>query len=146
LTIFRLHNKDKTMDDFVLNIIKGRSVEPPSQVEKAFCMSFSSAMNIEWYIIKDAIYEAIFYNENHEHIARFDESGELIDYRVNLVLSELPEKLIKTFKNKGEIMNVVAIYRENEIKKYEVIIRDELLKRQLVLIDATYKTLKETDL
>lgn len=132
------------MDDFVLNIIKGRSVEPPSHVEKAFCMFFSSAVNIEWYVVRDSVYEAIFYLDNIEHIAHFDESGDLVDYRVNLSLSELPEKLIKIFKSKGEIMNVVAIYRDQSIRKYEVIMRDETLKRHLVLVDTAFKILKET--
>lgn len=134
------------MDDFVVNIVKGRSVEPPSQVEKAFCMFFSSAVNIEWYMVKDTVYEAIFYHENLEHIARFDELGELLDFRVNLVISELPEKLNKLFKSKGEIMNVVAIYRDDEIRKYEVIMRDETLKRHLCLVDSSFKILKETEL
>jgi hypothetical protein len=134
------------MDDFVVNIMKGRSVEPPSQVEKSFCEYFSSALNIEWYLVKESVFEAIFYLESLEHIARFDDSGFLLDYRVNLVISDLPEKLVKTFKNKGEIMNVVAIYKDHEIKKYEVIMRDESLKRHLVLIDSNYKTLKETEL
>jgi hypothetical protein len=134
------------MDDFVMKIMKGRSVEPPSSVEKSFCMFFSSAVNIEWYVVRETKYEAIFYLENIEHIAHFDEKGELIDYRVNLVISELPEKLIKSFKNRGEIMNVVAIYKEQQIRKYEVIVRDESLKRTLVLIDKDFKILKETEL
>ncbi|MBN2485747.1 MAG: hypothetical protein JXB34_07210 [Bacteroidales bacterium] len=134
------------MDDFILNIIKGRSVEPTSQVEKAFCNYFSSAVNIEWFIVKESIYEAIFYLDNLEHIAHFNETGNLIDYRVNLSLSDIPENLTGIFKDKGEIMNVVARFKEQAISKYEVIMRDSQLTRHLFLIDANFKIIKETQL
>ena len=131
-------------DEFVKRIITGRSTTPPAHIEQAFCSLFETASNIDWYDVNDCSFEAIFYVDNREHIARFDYSGTLLSTKINLDISELPQKLVKLFESEREIMNAVGIYKEGVLRKYEVISRDKDLHRYLAMVGSDFKIVKET--
>lgn len=109
------------------NIFKSQSKLIPGDVKKQLGKLFPTAKNIDWEVKKD-IYEAIFYLNDIEHIAKFSRKGELIEYKKNLWPDELPEAIKNAGVSFGEIMNGIIIYRGDEVL-YEVIIRNEKLDR-----------------
>jgi hypothetical protein len=108
-------------------IFKSQSKAIPGVVKKQLENCFHNAKNIEWEVKKD-IYEAIFYLNDIEHIAKFSKKGELTEYKKNLWPDELPDAIKNAGVNFGEIMNGIIIHRGEEIL-YEVIIRNEKLDR-----------------
>ncbi len=121
------------MERLFNNLITGNTVSPPDHVIETVYNEFENPINIEWYV-KNDIYEAIFYENNQEHIARINSKGILVDYRINLPLDSLPGK-IKTFVElKGEIMNVVSINDKINIS-YEIIVRDSKLNRYMIIVN-----------
>lgn len=129
------------MENFFENFISGNSITPPGNIIKVLHEQFKNPVNIEWYIRKE-IYEAVFYKNDIEYIARIDNNGKIIDYRINLPLTALPLTVKTSVQAKGEIMNVVSINYGNEIN-YEVIVRDRQLTRYVLLIDSGGKVLEE---
>jgi hypothetical protein len=55
----------------------------------AFNSRFPGAFNIDWDIRQDG-FEAIFYIEDAEHIARLSMEGAVVEYKKNLWPNELP--------------------------------------------------------
>lgn len=133
-------------EEFIKKIITGRSTTPPAQIEKAFCTLFETAANIDWYEVNGDAFEAVFYIDSKEHIARFDLSGNLLSTKINQDVQELPKRLVTLFVNQREIMNVVGIYKEGELRKYEVISRDRDLNRYLAMVSCDFKLIKESQL
>jgi hypothetical protein len=123
-----------------LNIFKSQKKSIPDTVKSLFAEKFPEAKNIEWEK-KVAVYEAIFYLNDIEHIARFSENGLLVEYRKNLWPDELPENIKTTGSTFGETMNGIIIYRGEEIL-YELIIRNEKLDRYEYLFDKNGEVLK----
>jgi hypothetical protein len=123
-----------------LNIFKSQKKSIPDAVKSLFAEKFPDAKNIEWEKKKSA-YEAIFYLNDIEHIARFSEDGLLVEYRKNLWPDELPENIKTAGATFGETMNGIIIYRGEEIL-YELIIRDEKLDRYEYLFDKNGEVLK----
>lgn len=109
------------------NIFKSQSRTIPAEVIKQIDVYFSNAKNIDWEI-KGEIYEAIFYLSDVEHIAKISKKGVLIEYKKNLWLEELPEKVNIACSYFGEIMNVIVIHRGDEVF-YEMIVRNDKLDR-----------------
>lgn len=110
-----------------LNIFKSPSKKIPAELIEKLKNSFQNAKNIEWEI-KGEIYEAIFYLNDVEHIAKFSKNAVLLEYKKNLWLEELPETVKIGGSSFGEIMNAIAIYAGNDIF-YELIVRNEKLDR-----------------
>ncbi len=123
-----------------INIFKSQKKSIPDSVKSFFTEKFPEAKNTEWEK-KKKVYEAIFYLNDIEHIARFSEDGSLVEYRKNLWPDELPENIKTTGTSFGEIMNGIIIYREEEIL-YEVIIRNAKLDRYEYLFDKNGGILK----
>jgi len=121
------------MEKLFKNLITGNTVNPPEHIIETIYNEFENPINIEWYI-KNDIYEAIFYENNTEHIARINSNGILLDYRINLPLDFLPGKIKTSVELKGEIMNVVSIY-DTKVVSYEIIIRDPKLNRYLIFVN-----------
>jgi hypothetical protein len=115
------------------NIFKSHSKQIPGAVKKQLENSFRGAKNIDWEIKKD-IFEAIFYLNDVEHIAKFANEGTLLEYKKNLWFNELPEPVKKAGDTFGEIMNGIVINRDN-VLFYELIIRDSKLDRYVYLFD-----------
>ena len=120
------------MNNFLKKIIEGNGIIPPEVCQKSFDCNFNNAINTEWYK-KEEYFEAVFYKENSEYIAIFDESGDLLQYKQFLPNEFLPETIKKMLEIKGEIMNVVLRNKRNTIE-YEVIIRDPDLNRFLLIL------------
>jgi hypothetical protein len=129
------------MEQLFNKLFAGNAVNPPEHVKLTIFKRFKHPVNIDWYL-KNDIYEAIFYENNREHIARINEHGTLLDYKINLPLNALPEGIKKIAESKGEIMNVVSINHNNNIG-YEIIIRDAELKRYIIKINSGSKITEE---
>jgi hypothetical protein len=114
-------------------IFQSQSKQIPGKVKKQLEKSFPGAKNIDWEI-KNDIFEAIFYLNDVEHIAKFTNQGTLLEYKKNLWLTELPEEINKSGGIFGEIMNGIVVNR-NDVLFYELIIRDTKLDRYVYLFD-----------
>lgn len=122
------------MDDLIKNIFSGSGVKAPGAVEQALFSRFGNeVLSVEWSQRED-YFEAVFYYEQLEHIARFLSTGYLLEYRVNLSPESLPSKQKENISTLGEVMNVVEIHRSSDLL-YEVIVRDSDLVRSEVIID-----------
>ena len=109
------------------NLFKGQSKKIPAEVINQLDYCFPNAKNIDWEM-KNEAYEAIFYLDDVEHIAKISKKGELIEYKKNLWLDELPEKVSNAGNSFGEIMNAIIIYKNEEVF-YELIVRNKKLDR-----------------
>lgn len=108
-------------------IFRNNSNKIPELVTRQLLSNFPEAKNIDWEN-KDNCFEAVFYLNDIEHIARFSKTGEMLEYKKNLWPSELPENIKMECHCSGEIMNAILITKKSE-QNYEVIIRDEKLDR-----------------
>lgn len=97
---------------------------PPLAVEKSFTTLFKEATSIEWHKIESHAYEVIFYEQEKEHIARFNKEGVLIDHRININSEELPECVRQAATSRGEIMSAIATYHLLTLTEYEIIFRN----------------------
>lgn len=114
-------------------IFQSQSKQIPGVVKKQLEKSFPGAKNIDWEI-KNEIFEAIFYLNDIEHIAKILKDGNLLEFKKNLWLTELPEQINNSGGKFGEIMNGIVINRDN-VLFYELIIRDTKLDRYVYLFD-----------
>lgn len=129
------------MKDFVKKVVGGNGITPPDNCLDAFNQYFEGAINTDWFDRKTC-FEVIFYKDSIEHIAIFDKTGRLLEYKLYLPVNFLPEALKTNLESRGEIMNAVLRNKQNCIE-YEVIIRDKEMKRHLILLSDLGKTLDE---
>ena len=120
------------MKDFIKKVIEGNRISPSEVCGQSFNDNFADAINVEW-LSKEGNYEAIFYKNSLEYIALFSLLGVLLEYRQNLPPEYLPEPIKKLALSRGEIMNAVLKNKGNMLE-YELIVRDKLLKRHLIVI------------
>jgi len=121
------------MKNILSKIFKFTSVTLPAPVKIAFAAKFGESLNVEW-LQTDDFYEAIFYLEEIEHIARFDSTGKILNLKKNLSIHSIPEHIKEKAAKHGELMNVIEIC-EDEIVGYELIVRDESLIRFSLLLN-----------
>jgi|GEM_PF-1351041 len=133
ITSCRLYGKQLDMEKIFISLTEQDSVIPPEEVEESMLKDFPDAVNIEWFY-ENGAYETIFYLNNKEHIAKFDRSAKLIDYRINLPLSELPALIRKAVDPGKEIMNLVEIHVDEAVF-YELILRNKDLVRFVALFN-----------
>ncbi len=119
--------------NFFESLIAGNQINPPDSVTKNLMLRFTNAINIEWYK-KGQYFEAIFYSQQIEHIARFNSDGEMVEYKINIPESQIPPVIVSQMNAIGEIMSTVLINRPSEIN-YEIIVRNKVLQRLVVLVD-----------
>jgi hypothetical protein len=109
---------------------------PPKKVRENLLKKFPQARSIEWVRNSDN-YEAVFYDDNLEKIARFSKDGTLREYRINIrpeaLESFLPENILRLASSEGEIMNCISVHN-NDSLLYEFIVRDKSLVRYLLVI------------
>lgn len=114
-------------------IFRSYSKSIPEKVKNQLGLNFLNAKNIDWEV-KGNEYEAVFYLDEIEHIAQFSDKGDLIEYKKNLWLDELPVIVKNSGSTYGEIMNGIVITRNTNLF-YELIIRDSQLDRYVYLFD-----------
>ena len=121
------------MNNILSKIFHFSNVTLPPEVTKSFSEKFGESLNVEW-LQADDFYEAIFYHDDVEHIARFDSTGKILNLKKNLSIHSLPPHILDKAAKHGELMNAIEIY-EDEIVGYELIIRDETLIRFSLLLN-----------
>ena len=126
----------------ILNSSKG--INLPQTVTDAFNNQFNNPINTEW-VKTEGYYEALFYKNEQEHIARFKPDGKLISLKINLPLDMAPELIRNAAKEQGELMNAIAIQDDNNLK-YELIIRDDNLTRYFLLLNSAGEVLEKAKL
>jgi hypothetical protein len=114
-------------------ILKGQRIRIPVAVLDCFRNNFAGAKNIEWSRYK-GLFEVIFYHGGKEKIARFDQEGILLEYRINLQLETIDPEIKGKAAAEGEIMNCIE-FHSVDIIRYEFIVRDKKLVRYLLLTD-----------
>jgi hypothetical protein len=124
--------------DIFYKILHAGRFSPPKKVRENLLKHFPRAKSTEWVRNSDN-YEAIFYDDNFEKIARFSKDGTLKEYRINIrpeaLGSFLPEDILKAAAVEGEIMNCISVHN-NDSLLYEFIIRDKSLVRYLLVINS----------
>jgi hypothetical protein len=115
------------MTKYLKKMMEGNNIRPPGLCLESFHSSFRNAINAEW-SQSEGGYESVFYEDGLEHIARFDASGLLLEYKMFLPENLLPEKIREQLVGRGEVMHAVLINKGNLIE-YDVIIRDPDFQR-----------------
>ena len=132
------------MNIFFKNILNDKSSNPPDEVKNHFFSFFSNPFNIDWLIDEDS-YEAVFYEDDFEKIAKYDNEGNFINVKTNIAANQLPETIYSIAISFGEIMNAIII--SNSIETfYEIIYRDKDLVRFEMLLDQNGKVLSKQKL
>lgn len=121
------------MKNILSKIFKFNNIALPLSVKESFSDKYGESLNVEW-LQTDDFYEAIFYLDEIEHIARFDVLGKIINQKKNLPIQSTPIHIKKKATEHGELMNVIEIC-EDEIVGYELIVRDESLIRFSLLLN-----------
>jgi hypothetical protein len=116
----------------------------PETIQNELHRNFPNAINVEWEPKKN-FYEAVFYLDDVEHIAHLSEPGKLTEFKKNLWPAELPEAIAAESRQYGEIMNSIAIFRQED-RFFEVIIRDKQFRRKLLLFDESANLLNSEKL
>jgi len=106
----------------------------PQSVTDAFNYQFDSPLNTEWHKT-DEFFEAVFYKDELEHIAKYKANGKPVSLKINLPLESIPVKIYEAAKPYGEVMNAIKINCK-EIINYEFIVRDQNLTRYSLLLNA----------
>ena len=117
----------------ILNFLNKNKNYIPEQLQMLLLEHFPGAMNIEWLQAGDLL-EAVFYVDSSEHIAKFDLSGHLKNYKVNLLKEAVPDLIKSAAISYGEIMSVIGIVTDRE-HTFEVIMRRADQSRQILLFD-----------
>jgi hypothetical protein len=121
------------MKNILSKIFKFTNIALPPPVKESFSIKYGESLNVEW-LQTDDFYEAIFYLDEIEHIARFDTTGKIINQKKNLSIQSTPKHIKNKAFEHGELMNVIEIC-EDEIVGYELIVRDEALIRFSLLLN-----------
>ena len=127
------------MDDFFKTLLLG-NVDNPEQVYTDKLLTVCpEAMAIEWFN-SGSIHEAIFTERGQEKIARFTNKAGFIDLKTNLNIAEVPAHVRIKVERHGEIMSSILI-QELQNYHYEFVMRDKLMRREIIFTDAYGGTL-----
>lgn len=116
------------------NIFTSQSHSVPEKVKKHLYHFFPGAVNVEWGKNGED-YEAIFYMDEMEHIVKITAKDGVCQIKKNLKFADLMKKIRDMAATYGEVMNVISIFSDRKIT-YEIIVRDENLKRSMVLLNS----------
>jgi len=133
------------MDDLIKKIFSGDGPEPPEPVVRSLNEQFGDdLLNLEW-SSNHGLFEALFYFEMKEHLARFLKSGEMLEYRVNLPREDWPGFLTAITGERGEIMNVLEVHTPEQ-QFFDIIVRDNKLLRSEISMDSEGRIVSERTL
>jgi hypothetical protein len=121
------------MNSIFDQIVPKNTFTPPQVVLQALEKIFGKMLNVEW-SEEDGFYEAVFYHNDIEFIARFDNSGELQVSKSNLPLHMVTPPIASQAVEVGELMNLIEIIQQGKIF-YEIIARDKYLDRYYLLLE-----------
>lgn len=131
-------------NSFFSKIFRKPAFLPPENVQKTFKELFPDVINIEWTLV-NSNYEVIFYKDQVECIAIFNNEAFLLIHKMFLSEDYLPQTIKNRIITKGEIMNVVMINQGNLIT-YEIIYRDLDLNRFMIKFDILGNIIDEQSL
>lgn len=132
------------MNIFFKNILSDKSTNPPEEIKNHFFSFFVNPFNIDWHS-EDDFYEAVFYENDLEKIAKYDTQGNFIHVKTNISANLLPQKVLSVAQSFGEIMNVILVSNNSE-SIYEIIFRDKNLVRYELMIDSEGKVISNQKL
>jgi hypothetical protein len=121
------------MNSIFDQIVPKNTFSPPKVVVQSLERIFGKMLNVEW-AEEDGFYEAVFYHNDIEFIARFDISGELQVSKSNLPLHLVTPPIAMRALEVGELMNLIEINQQGKIF-YEIIARDKYLDRYYLLLE-----------
>jgi len=124
--------KCKAVKDILGNLFRLNSKRPPVSVHTQFKTFYPAAINEDWSREED-LWEVVFHDGEVEKIARFSNSGNLEELRVNRSVRDLPVEIYNHVNQLGEIMNVIFIQKGDQVN-WEIIYRDSELNRFLILV------------
>lgn len=131
--------------NFFLKILSGsKGTNIPQPVKEAFIKQFDNPLNTEW-SKAGKHYEAVFYKDELEHIARYKTDGELLSLKINMQLDTVPGLILNTVSEHEELMNAIAIHEKGKIL-YELIVRDEELIRYFLLVSSSGEVIEKEKL
>jgi len=120
--------------DFIRKIFSTASGLPPRKVNESFLKHFSGAKSAEW-SWQDDRFEVVFFEDDVEKTAQFDQQGELLEYTINIDHDAVPAVILASFSDEYEIMNCIAVYSAGPLR-YELILRDKDLTRFQVWVNS----------
>ena len=120
--------------DFLTKIFKRAETRTPKLVKNSLLKHFPEAKNVEWGRYSD-LFEAMFYDEDVEKIARFDQNGKLVECRINASFTDIPSFVKSNIEHDYEIMSCIVVYASDSMN-YELIVRNSELIRYSLLMDS----------
>ncbi|MCB0806405.1 MAG: hypothetical protein KDC05_11450 [Bacteroidales bacterium] len=126
------------------NLFTSEYSDIPPVVEKKFKSLFKQAESIDWMYVGNE-YEALFYENKLEKIARFNPEGTLVEIRINHAVSDFPQSAVVQYIREGTVMNYIEIIKDNK-KLHELIVKNESMNRFLVLFDENFEVIKQSSL
>ena len=127
-------------NNFFRFLFQEKNNVPSKVVLTVFRNTFPEAKNPEW-VQKNDHSEVIFYENDIEKIAEFDNASNLISLKTNINPTTFKGELRKVAEKYGEIMNTIMIEKNKEVQ-YEIIVRDKELTRYELIIDEKGNELK----
>lgn len=119
--------------DFFSKIYRDSKTGPSRKIREGLSKRFPDARSVEWNN-QNGVFEAIFYDQDLEKIARFDPDGKLIECRINLSPEDIPATVKASIDRDLEIMNCIVADNNASIF-YELIVRNQSLARFLIIVD-----------
>jgi hypothetical protein len=105
----------------------------PTVVKDKLNEKFPNAINIDWEK-KEELFEAVFYVNDIEHIAVLNAHGNILEHKKNIWPDQLTGNILNECLNKGEIMSVICIEKNDE-SLIEVIVKDENFNRTVFVFN-----------
>jgi len=131
--------------NFLAKILGGTKASGiPKAAKQTLATTFNSPLNTEWNQAGDD-WEAIFYVNEMEHLARIQSDGKLLSLKINLPLTQVPDKIKKAIENLGELMNAIVV-KQQQTLMYQLIIRNQKLERFFLLLDSEGEVLEKEKL
>jgi hypothetical protein len=130
--------------DFFSKIFKDSIAGPTRKIRQSFSMRFPDARSIEWNN-QNGVFEAIFYDQDLEKIARFDLEGRLSETRINVSPEDIPATIKANIDSEMEVMNCIIADNNSRIL-YELIVRNQSLIRFLIIVDESGAIVKNEKL
>ena len=126
------------------HIVPRNDFSPPEKVVRSLEAHFGQLLNVEWFE-EDGFYEAVFYHDDMECIALFDEEGGLQVYKRNLPLNSVSQPVAIQADSVGELMNLIEISQHGNLY-FEIIARDKYLDRFFLLLEEDGKVIEKRKL